>query len=643
MRKLILILISIIFTLQYANAKVSVAKIFTSNMVLQQGLENPVWGWADKNEKIVVEFAGKTIKTKADKSGKWKISLPALGYGGPYNMVIKGENEIKLDNILIGEVWVCSGQSNMEWTVDNVNNSDQEIQEAQYPNLRMFNVQKHVSQHPAKDIAGGEWEVCSPASVGHFSAVGYFFARHLLKDLNVPVGMINSSWGGTVAETWISPESIEKDPDMHTALSQLKKIDLSTLNQEKKNKIAALFNGTIPSKSHVIQDNTIPEAIINLKDQEWKTIEVPGLWEHKGYNDIDGIAWFRTSFSLTAEEAMLPATLFLGPIDDQDITWVNGKFVGTTQSYNIDRIYNVKENILKEGENVILIRIKDTGGLGGIYGNNSQLQVKTGSKNISLAGNWEVKFTEVFPTYENLNPNEYPTLLYNGMIDPIISYGIKGAIWYQGESNADRAMQYRRIFKTLINDWRNKWQLGDFPFFWVQLANFMQAKDQPEDSDWAELREAQTMTLELANTGMASAIDIGNAFDIHPRNKQDVGKRLALNALKTAYAKDIVHSGPMYDFMEIKDRTVIIHFKETANGLMLKDRYGYLKAFAIAGADKKFHWAKGKLLDDNKVIIYSDKVADPVAVRFGWADNPDDLNLFNSEGLPAVPFRTDDW
>ncbi len=624
-------------------ADVKVARIFSSNMVLQQGLANPLWGWADKNEKITIQFAGKTVKSTADKNGKWKTTLPVMEYGGPYTLIVEGKNRIELKDILIGEVWVCSGQSNMEWVVNNVNNSEEEIAEANYPKLRMFTVPREIGQFPVDDLEGGQWEECTPNNVGHFSAVGYFFARKLLEELNVPIGMINTSWGGTVAETWISPENVSKDPGFIQALSELKQLDTENYEQEKLSKLLGLFDGQIPSEDGGLKDGKALYAAPNLEDEDWATIKAPLLWENSGYPEVDGIAWYRTRFMLTKEQAQNSAELYLSKVDDKDMTWINGNLVGQTNAYNEDRIYDVPTGVLQEGENVLAVRVADNGGGGGIYGEDKDLYLKVKDERIPLAGKWKIKFTQVSLAAKGMRPNDYPTLLYNGMINPIVPYGIKGAIWYQGESNASRAFQYRRVFQTLIKDWRQQWGIGDFPFLWVQLANFMQADEQPTDSEWAELREAQTMALALPNTGMASTIDIGEANDIHPRNKQDVGLRLGLNALKVAYHKDVVNSGPMYQSIEVKGSKAIIHFTETGSGLELKDKYGYLKAFSIAGADKRFYWAKGEILNDNSVVVYSDEVENPVAVRFGWGNNPEDLNLFNNEGLPAVPFRTDSW
>jgi len=619
-------------------ASIKPAKIFSSNMVLQKGIENSIWGWADKNETVSISLNGKTVKTKPGKDGKWMAKLPAMEYGGPYTLTLKGKNTIEMTNVMIGEVWICSGQSNMEFAVNSTKNAPEEIANANCPNIRFFTVPKKVSQQPVADVENGEWSVCSPKTVPGFSAVGYFFGRKINQELNVAIGLIHSSWGGTDVETWISGETMKNDPDLAGRWNELQKVDLTTYEASVKEKVKALF-GEFPTKDNGFQ---LGFSQAGYDDLAWKTIKAPRLWEEQGYIAIDGIAWYRKSFVLTKEQASADILLSLGKIDDNDICWVNGTEVGKTMAYNADRNYNVPASLLKEGQNEIAIKVTDTGGGGGIYGIPADLFVRSGNTKITLAGDWKIKFTEV-NTNISIGPNEYPTLLYNGMINPILPYGIRGAIWYQGENNASRAKQYRRLFPDLITDWRNKWQLGDFPFIWVQLANFMAPVDQPSESQWAELREAQTLTLKLPNTGMASAIDIGEGNDIHPKNKQDVGYRLALNALKITYRKDIVYTGPTFESMKVDGKKVIINFNNTGNGLKVKSKYGYINGFSIAGADKKFHWAKAILMNDNSVVIYSDEVAAPVAVRYGWADNPDDLNLYNSEKLPANPFRTDDW
>lgn len=632
-----------LFSYSTVNAEVKLPRIFNSNMVLQRGIENPIWGWADKGEQITIIFNNHSVRTKTDKNGKWSVKLPAQEYGGPYSLTVKGKNTIVFDNILIGEVWVCSGQSNMEWQVANSVNGENEIATANFPKIRLFTVPKTVAQFPNDDISSGEWEECSPETVSDFSAVGYFFGRHIFRELNVPIGLIHTSWGGTVAETWSSAETISKDPDLKGNLSDLQKLDLSKYKEEKMVQIKKILGGEVSDKDLGMENGKAVWADPDFNDSGWKTIKTPVYWEQQGYADIDGIGWYRKEIILTEEQANTNAVLHLGKIDDADITFVNGVEIGKTNSYDKNRVYSIESKILKQGKNLITVRVDDTGGNGGIWGDSKEMYLDFKNEKMDISGDWKFRISKAMAGNLNIGPNSYPTLLFNGMINPILPYGIKGAIWYQGESNAGRAKQYQRVFPDMIKDWRTHWNQGDFPFLFVSLANFNPPVETPGESDWAELRESQTKTLSLPNTGMALAIDIGEANDIHPKNKQDVGKRLALNALKITYNKDIVFSGPMFKSVEFKDGKAFITFTETGSGLKAKDKYGYLKGFTIAGADKKFKWAKAEIMDNQTVVVYSKEINDPKSVRYGWANNPDDVNLYNMEGLPANPFRTDEW
>ena len=641
LNQLILVLLVVTIATFTSRADVKLPRIFSSNMVLQKGIENTIWGWANKNENISISLNGKTVKTKAGKTGKWLVKLPVMDYGGPYTLMIKGNNLIELTNVLIGEVWICSGQSNMEFPVSVTENAKKEIANANYPDIRLFTVPKKVAQFPADDLENGEWTVCNPNTVPGFTAVGYFFARELYQKLKVPIGVIQSAWGGTVAETWISPQTIENDSDFAAKLIQLKSSNIMDEQELFQTRIKQLFGDNIPKEDIGIVNGNPVWVALDLDDSKWKTIKVPQFWEEQGYANFDGIAYYRCEINLKDRQSQKKAILHLGKVDDSDMTWMNGTEIGKTEHESSkDRIYTIDAKLLKPGKNMLVVRVDDEGGKGGIWGNAENLFLLIGNEKINLSGEWKFRFGKpvVIP---NFLPNKYPTLLFNSMINPIVLYGIKGVIWYQGESNADRAIQYQRLFPSLITDWRNHWQLGDFPFFWVQLANFMKPVQQPSESNWAELREAQTMTLKLPNTGMASAIDIGDANDIHPKNKQDVGLRLALNALKITYGKNLVYQGPLYSSVEFKSGKASILFTNTGSGLMVKDRYGYLKGFAIAGADKKFHWAQARITGTNQVEVFSEEVSNPSAVRYGWADNPDDINLYNKEGLPANPFRTD--
>jgi sialate O-acetylesterase len=376
----------------------------------------------------------------------------------------------------------------------------------------------------------------------------------------------------------------------------------------------------------------------------WKKMDLPQEWHSTEFGQSDGIVWFRKEVDLPADVEGGKAGLGLGPIDDRDETYVNGKLIGSSTEYNKDRQYVVESGTFKAGRNVIVVKVTDTGGGGGMYGKKDQMFIDVNSKRIPLHGLWQYKSSAVTSDFgiKETGPNTFPSQLYNAMIAPLVQFAIKGVIWYQGEANTHRAFKYQTLFPALVTNWRSKWGY-ELPFFWVQLANFRPPSSQPQDSEWAELREAQSKTLSLPKTGQAVAIDIGVADDVHPRNKQDVGYRLALSALKVAYDKDLVYSGPVYKSMTREGGKMILKFTNTGGGLLAKgDKYGYVKGFTIAGAERKFVWAQG-YIDGDRVIIQSDFIKDPVAARYGWADNPDDANLFNQEGLPASPFRTDNW
>lgn len=623
-------------------AQMKISKLFNDGMVLQRNQEISVWGWAGKGDKITISFNGNTYNAKTNRSGKWLAKLPAMSAGGPYEMTISGEEESRvIRDILVGDVWICSGQSNMEWPVSASNNAEKEIASAHDNMIRHFKVPKSSATTPEDQLAGGDWKIANPENVGHFTAVGYFFARELRKHHpNIPIGLINTSWGGSRLEPWMSAESLGmEDPEKYLEEVTQKNIDAAA--QKKKNLIEKL--GEIPKEDPGLVNGKAVWATPGLDDSGWLKMKLPNLWEAAGYDGLDGIVWFRTTINLTEEEAANGIELGLASIDDSDITWINGHKIGSTNGYNVARVYKASPAQLKAGENVIAIRVEDTGGGGGIYGNEESLYVKTSSGIKTLAGNWKFKVGK-FEMTVNTNDNQVPTLLYNKMIYPLLNFPVKGAIWYQGESNADQASayKYRELFATMIKDWREKWNVGDFPFLFVQLANFMAADKQPSDSYWAVLRESQSATLAVPNTAQAVIIDIGEADDIHPRNKQDVGLRLSLAARKLAFGEDVVYSGPVYKNHRVSGGKVIVEFDHTGSGLWVKDKYGYVNGFAIAGADKKFVWAKARQEGD-KIIVWSEEVKAPAAIRYGWGNNPDDLNLYNKEGLPASPFRTDNW
>ncbi|MEP6749059.1 MAG: sialate O-acetylesterase [Bacteroidota bacterium] len=615
-------------------AGVTLPKVFTSNMILQRNKPIKVWGWAGKGEKITVQFNTQKAVTKTGKDGGWMITLQPMQAGGPYEMKIDGKNNIVLSNILIGDVYICSGQSNMEFVLRIANNAAKEIEASSYPNIRLFTVKKATSFAEQKDVEADGWVECGPLTSGDFSAVAYFFARKLIKDINVPVGLIHSSWGGTNIEAWTSWDVMQKT-------AGYRNVDITKMEAERAEtlKKQQAFQESLKNDKGDAEKWYDPAANI----MGWKNIKLPQAWEQTEIGNADGIVWFKKEFDLPASFNGKKITLSLGPIDDNDITYFNGKKVGATDGWNTDRTYEIDPAILVSGKNTIVVKVTDNAGAGGIYGKPAQLYVQSGAQKIALNGNWQYKASVLNTSYglADTGPNSFPSQLYNAMIAPLVQFPVAGAIWYQGEANAGEAFKYRTLFPGMINNWRNKWGYA-FPFFWVQLANFMKPDSLPVQSDWAELREAQNMTLQLPATGQAVIIDIGEAADIHPKNKQDVGYRLALAAEKVVDNKDIVYSGPVYQSMKTAGNKIIIQFTNTGTGLMAKDKYGYLKGFAIAGNDQHFVWANA-MIDGDKVIISSTAIQNPVSVRYAWGNNPDDANLYNKEGIPASPFRTDSW
>lgn len=615
-------------------AAVSPNSLFSDNAVLQRECVLPVWGTAQDGEKVTVEFAGQKVSTLAT-DGKWKVQLKPLAAGGPFTMTIMGNNTIILTNILVGDVWVASGQSNMQRPLGNswdgtppVDHWQVEIAAANHPQLRQFNVPLTIAYKPVAD-AHGNWTVSSPQTAANFSAVGYFFGRDLQQAIHVPVGLLFSSWGGTVAEAWTSANSLKQMPDFLT--------DISVVQQTATNGVdmAREYENNLTDWYFRNDPGTFSQPAWNepeLDTSHWKTMNLPAPWNYVG------VVWFRKEIDLPESWVGKSAILHLGPIDDQDTTWVNGRRVGSMRVWTDLRNYPVPASVLKPGRNIIVVRMLNAQGAGGIYGQPGQMKLEiSGSTEIppiSLAGPWEymesasVERTPLPMDYSG-NPN-VATVLYNGMIAPLQSFPIKGVIWYQGESNHDRAKQYQTLFPLLISDWRKQWHEGNFPFLFVQIA--------PHRDMNPEIREAQLFTLkQTSNTAMTVITDAGEADNIHPSNKQVVGRRLALAARALAYGEKIEYSGPLYASMHTTNNEAILSFTHVGRGLMAKG--GPLKGFMIAGADGKFLPAIAEIRG-NKIMVRSDQVARPVAVHYGWANVPA-VNLYNKNGLPASPFRTE--
>ncbi|WZL89817.1 sialate O-acetylesterase [Salinimicrobium sp. 3283s] len=620
--------------------QVKLPRLINDGMVLQRNSEVKIWGWASKQEPISILFLGKEYETVADSEGKWSISLDDLKAGGPFEMKIKGSNTIQLKDIYIGDVWLASGQSNMELPMSRVAPLyPEEIATASNEAIRYFEVPKTYNFNEAKeDIEGGEWIPVASNTIEKLSAVGYFFAKDLYEEYNVPIGIINSALGGSPAEAWISEDALKQFPEHYREAIRFQSEDLrDSIATADQTRIRNWYSET-QKKDVGLKENW---KAANLDDSSWKTMDIPGYWAETDLGPKNGVVWFRKTVDLKEDQAQGAAKLILGRIVDADSVFVNGKFVGNTTYQYPPRRYEIPEGVLKAGENTISIRIINEGGRGGFV-EEKEYKLITAEEEIDLTGTWKFKLGAEMPRLQGQTFIRWKPLgLYNAMINPLIDYSIKGVIWYQGESNADTPGEYQALMTTLIKDWRNKWNEPDLPFLYVQLANFMGTKDQPADSQWARLRDAQLKTLTVPHTGMAVAIDVGEANDIHPLNKKDVGERLARAAKKVAYGEDIVPAGPLYKSFSKEGDSIVISFENVGDGLVSKNGKS-LSYFSIAGKDREFKWAQAEIRGD-KVVVYHPEIKDPVAVRYAWADNPEGANLYNKDGLPASPFRTDDW
>jgi sialate O-acetylesterase len=644
MMRIIVLTISLFISI-VVSAQLRTANIFTSRMVLQRDKLVPVWGWANKNEKVTLQFNGQTISTKANTDGKWMINLRPMPAGGPYDMrIVSKKDSVVLSDVMVGEVWICSGQSNMEFTVQNAINAKEEMANAVNIPVRQFKVATQVALQPVDDITKGEWVAASTQTVGNFTAVGYFFARELAWQLHVTIGLINDNWGGSQVESWISKDAMSgsdelKEYAQNHLPSTWQQADSIMLVNLKKN-LAEKNNNQSPvyNKQQLLQADT---AVFN----SWLPYSAPGQWDWQGVWAFRGTGYYERTIDITEDEAEKTSMLSLGDNDGQFEVYINGALIKKGEGKETHLI-NLPAQTFRASRNILLVRqAKQTDPAwygNGFYGDPAHLYLQLNDATVSLAGGgWKIMPDLDAPFNFNHGQNNHGTIVYNAMIHPIVPYAIKGVIWYQGEANAGRAYQYRKTFPLLIESWRNEWK-DSFPFLFVQLSSFGGQQSSHEGSNWAELREAQTMTLSLPNTGMAVTTDIGNPDDIHPKNKQDVGRRLAASALNKVYGINVLPCGPVYKSSTFNSGKAYISFDYVGKGLMAKDKYGYLKGFEIAGADKKFYYAQAAI-DADKVVVWSNEVQQPVAVRYAWTDAPVEANLFNMDGFPASSFRTDDW
>jgi sialate O-acetylesterase len=647
------------FEASLAFANVRLPKLISDNMVLQRDTKIALWGWAEPGEQVTITFHGQHLKSKTDKNGRWSTSAGPFAAGGPYDLVVTGKNQLELHNILVGDVWLASGQSNMEFPLKpgteewmtGVNNYAHEAASADFPQIRLFKVHRKFALHPQQDVQEADgWTSVTPTSVANFSAVAYLFGRELHQRYHVPVGLIESSWAGTVAEAWVSEESLRPFLDFQKSIDQLKVIDEKAAIAEYQQ---YLKRKTDWDRVHGSDDlgrsgGRDLWAAPELNTATWPQVGEPQTNVIDALKGFDGVVWFRKAVYLPAPFAGKDLLLQLPGAYKSDETFFNGMKIGETEAGDKAKEYVVPGKLVKAGSNIIAIRLRGGDGFVGLYGDPDKLDLEAGDQAISLAGTWSYEPAtdlsglprpSMYSKFSS-DPNT-ATLLFNGMIAPLVPYKIKGVIWYQGESNADdetRSAQYRTLFPALIQDWRKQWRYA-FPFLYVQLAGFQPNKDEPAEYSWAELREAQAMALALPATGMATAVDIGDQNDIHPRDKQSVAHRLALAAATVAYGENIVDSGPVFKSMQIEGSQIRVKFSSLGSGLRVHDKYGYARGFSLAAADGKFKWAQARQ-DGDDIVVSNSAIQQPTAVRYDWSNTPDG-NVYNKEGLPALPFRSD--
>jgi sialate O-acetylesterase len=643
--------------------------IFSDNMVLQQKSNVQFWGKARPGDSVFINGSwNASAKTKVNDDGLWKTKIKTLKAGGPYEVKVKiGDSTIVYKNVMLGEVWLCSGQSNMEMPLEGwppqsvIQNSAEEIKNANYPDIRLFNVTRAVSNKPEFNCAG-KWTECDSQTAAKFSAAGYFFGREIYKNIKVPVGLISSPWGGTPIEAWISREYLGKLDQYKPVIEKIASMDTEVkklIDWIHSHPVIDVSSKDVEHKWENLEFDDSSCSKPEFNDENWKTMKLPVYWESAAIGNFDGIVWFRKKVEIPKEWIGKDLVVELGPVDDMDRSYVNGTLIGGIEKngfWQQPRVYDVPKELVKDSVLSIAVRVMDIGGGGGIWGNNVKMKIhpKGSEENISLAGDWKYLPTaefisDKFYVYKvegqefnsrpkssiDISPNT-PTMLYNGMIAPLVSYGIRGSLWYQGETNVGQPDNYKILFPLMIKNWRDNWGEGDFSFYFVQIAPF----DYGESARSYIIREAQFLTLSVPNTGMAVTLDIATVKNIHPPDKQDVGKRLALWALAKNYNKKIIYSGPLYKSIKILKNKAVLSFDEAGKGLIFKESGGETN-FLIAGKDKKFFKAEVKI-DGKKLIVSSPEVKKPAAVRYEW-NNEGEATLFNKEQLPASTFKTDNW
>ncbi len=621
-------------------SQIKLPKLISDGVVLQRNEKVKIWGWASPNEKITLNFKSKNYLTEADKEGNWAILLPAQKAGGPYEMVLKASNEIKVKDILFGDVWICSGQSNMELPMERVKEKYGEIiKNSKNDNIRQFLVpDKYDFKQPQTDLDSGNWLSANPENVLQFSAVAYFFAKEINEKTQVPIGLINTALGGSPVESWMSERALKAFPKAFDEAQKFKNDDLIKQIEDSDKKRNDDWYAFVNASDKGLLDKNEQWNQANIDDNNWSKMAIPGYWAEQSIGKVNGAVWFRKEINVPKSMVGKPAKLFMGRIVDQDFVYVNGEFVGTTGYQYPPRRYEVKSTVLKEGKNTIAVRVINNSGSGGFV-LEKPYYLAVGNDTIDLKGEWKYKLgVEMKPLQGPTFIRWKPEGLYNAMIAPLLNLKIKGVLWYQGESNTGNPFGYKEAFSTMITDWRTKWGQGNFLFLFVQLTNYMEEYPEPRESNWAALRQSQLETLSVPNTGMAVTIDVGEWNDIHPLNKEAVGHRLALLARKMTYGETkITASSPMPSTATFENDKAIISFANVGGGLTIK-KGTELESFAISNDGIHFVWAKAKI-SGNKVEVWNEKISNPTVVRYAWDNNPAAANLFSKEGLPATPFE----
>lgn len=623
------------------NYEIRLPYLISDGMVLQREKRIKIWGEAKPESDITVVFCEKKYSVTTDRNGKWEIALSDLEAGGPYEMVITcGDQEKVIRDILVGDVWVLGGQSNMELPVARtLDLFEEEIKVADCSGIRKFSVPMTYNFHgPQEELSEGSWTCVTPETVYDFSAVGYFFAKKLYEAYHIPVGLIQTAVGGTPAEAWMSEKSLIQFERFQEMLSLCKNDAYVDGIKEKEEKQNAQWYEDLNAKEPGFQDAKGYWYSETYDDRDWKEMILPRSFRGTELENYKGSVWFRKEFIIPEGLEVEEAKLLLGTIIDGDETYLNGVLIGSTGYQYPPRRYKIPAKLLKPGKNVLAVRVIITQNIGAFV-TDMPYFIKINNERIPMDGTWKYRIGASNKAQEPLTFFQYkPTGVYNSMIYPLRNYAIQGVLWYQGESNTGHPEDYAELFKTVIKDWRSTFDSGEFPFLYVQLANYCPWRMEPEESGWARVREHQRRTLSVANTGMAVIYDVGEYNDLHPQDKKTVGERLALWAMKMVYGEDIVCSGPIYDHMEIEGNRIRLYFNHIGSGLITKGEK--LKTFLICGKDGKYHKAEA-FIDGDTVLVHSEQVKEPVNVRYGWADNPEEANLYNKEGLPASTFTTE--